>query len=86
MAKVTVYKDSKFATFLSLISYILIAVGVYFAFNDYVVVGIGLIVAGFAVKVLAGVINGLKQKKAIKRQQEEQQKLQAEQNAQTEQN
>ncbi|MBQ4037068.1 MAG: hypothetical protein IJC84_02975 [Clostridia bacterium] len=82
MAKVTVYKNSKFATFLSIIGYLLVVAGVYFAFNDYVVVGIVLAIAGFGVKVLAGVIDGLKQQKAIKRQQEEQQKLQNQQNEQ----
>jgi len=82
MAKVTVYKNSKFATFLSIIGYLLVVAGVYFAFNDYVVVGIALAVAGFGVKVLAGVIDGLKRQKAIKRQQEEQQELQNQQNQQ----
>ena len=57
MAKVTKYKNSKFATVLSFIGYLMIVIGVYAVFNDEPVVGIIIAVLGIGVKVLAGYIS-----------------------------
>ena len=63
MAKITVYKNSKFATVLSFISYLTIAGGVYAVFEDEPVGGIIAIVIGIAIKVLAAVISKKKSQK-----------------------
>ena len=63
MAKVTTYKNSKFATVLSFIGYLMIVGGVYAAFNDELVAGIIIAVLGIGVKVLAGYISKKKSQK-----------------------
>ena len=63
MAKVTVYKNSKFASFLSIVGYLAIVGGVYAMFNDAVGGGIIALVIGFGFKFLAGFISKKKAKK-----------------------
>ncbi len=63
MAKVTVYKNSKFASFLSILGYLVIVGGVYAIFNDAPVGGIIALVVGFGFKLLAGFISKKKSKK-----------------------
>ncbi len=67
MAKVTTYKNSKFASFLSVLGYFGIVGGVYFIFNDYPTEGIIIIVIAVVLKLLAGFISSSKAKKAVKK-------------------
>lgn len=69
MAKVTTYKNSKFASFLSILGYFVIVCGVYAIFNDEVVGGIVALVIGFGFKLLAGFISQKKSKKDAERMQ-----------------
>lgn len=69
MAKVTTYKNSKFATFCSALGYLLIAAGVYLLFNNEPGVGVVLMVLGFGLKVLAGFISQKKSEADAKRNQ-----------------
>lgn len=63
MARVTVYKNSKFASFLSILGYLVIVGGVYAMFNDAVGGGIIALVAGIGLKLLAGFISKKKSEK-----------------------
>ena len=63
MAKVTTYKNSKFATFFSFVGYLAIAIGVYAIFNDEPVGGIITLVVGFVFKLLAAFISKRKSQK-----------------------
>ena len=66
MAKVTVYKKSKFATFLSFVGYIIIIYGMYsFYFNDELEVEIelALMLIGLAIKGLGSYIGHKKAQK-----------------------
>ena len=63
MAKVTTYKNSKFASFLSILGYLVIVGGVYAIFNDALVGGIVALVIGIGFKLLAGFISQKKSKK-----------------------
>ena len=63
MAKVTIYKNSKFASFLSILGYLVIVGGVYAIFNDALVGGIVALVIGIGFKLLAGFISQKKSKK-----------------------
>ena len=67
MARVTTYKNSKFASFLSILGYLVIAGGVYAIFNDEAVGGIIALVIGFVLKVLAGFISKKKSQKEAQR-------------------
>ena len=69
MAKVTTYKNSKFATFLSILGYLAIVGGVYAIFNDAAVGGIIALVIGFGLKILAGFVSKKKSQKEAKRNQ-----------------
>lgn len=57
MARFTVYKNSKFATFLSFVGYATIACAVYAMFNEALVGGIIALVVGFGFKLLAAFIS-----------------------------
>lgn len=57
MAKVTIYKNSKFASFLSILGYLAIVGGVYAIFNDEPEGGVIALVVGFGLKLLAGFIS-----------------------------
>ena len=63
MAKVTTYKNSKFATFCSFLGYLAIVIGVYGLFNDEPVVGVVSLIIGFGLKLLAGFISKKKSEK-----------------------
>lgn len=63
MAKITVYKNSKFASFLSILGYLAIVIGIYAAFNEEIVGGIITVVIGVGLKVLGGFISKRKSKK-----------------------
>ena len=69
MAKVTTYKNSKFASFLSILGYIAIVCGVYAAFNDLPVGGIITVAIGFVLKLLGGFIAKKKSEKEAKKKQ-----------------
>lgn len=71
MAKVTTYKNSKFATFLSFLGYIAIVLGVYSFFKEDLGVGIGIIslAIGIALKLLAGFISKKKSEKEARQNQ-----------------
>jgi len=69
MAKVTTYKNSKLATFCSILGYLLIVGGIYCLFNDEAVAGVIVLVLGFAFKLLAGFISKKKSEKDAKRNQ-----------------
>ena len=69
MAKVTTYKNSKFASFLSILGYLVIVGGIYAAFNDLVVGGIITLAIGFALKLLAGFISKKKSEKEARKNQ-----------------
>ena len=64
MAKVTVYKNSKFASFLSFLGYVAIVFGIYAMFNEEVAGGIIALIAGIGLKVLAAFISHKKSQKA----------------------
>ena len=66
MAKVTTYKSSKFATFLSFLGYIAIVLAVYSFFEEEFgfVVGIISLAIGFGLKFLANLIGNRKSKKS----------------------
>ena len=66
MARVTVYKNSKFATALSFLGYLAIAGGVYAIFNDEALGGIIALVVGMIVKLLAAFISKKKREKDAK--------------------
>lgn len=66
MAKVTVYKNSKFATFLSFLGYLMIAAGIYCIFNDELVAGIIVVALGIGLKLLAGFISKKKSERDAK--------------------
>ncbi len=68
MAKVTTYKNSKFASFLSVLGYFGIVGGVYFLFNDYPTEGVIILVIAFGLKLLAGFISSRKAKKVARKQ------------------
>lgn len=72
MAKVTTYKNSKFATFLSFLGYLAIVLGVYSLFQEEIgaTVGIILLVVGFALKLLAGFISKKKSEREAKKNQD----------------
>ena len=63
MAKVTIYKNSKFASFLSILGNLVIVGGVYAIFNDALVGGCVALVIGIGFKLLAGFISQKKSKK-----------------------
>ena len=63
MAKIKIYKNSKFASFLSIVGYIAIVGGIYAMFNDELEAGILVLVAGIALKLLAGFISKKKSEK-----------------------
>lgn len=65
MAKVTVYKNSKFATFISFLGYMGILFGIYSFFKEDLGVGVGIIalVIGVALKILAAFIGKKKTQK-----------------------
>ena len=69
MAKVTVYANSKFATVLSFLGYLCIPIGVYSLFVDEFDKSVGIIIlaVGFALKMLAVLINRWKEKRLAKR-------------------
>ncbi len=69
MAKVTTYKNSKFASFLSILGYLFIVGGIYALFNDAPVAGIIIVVVGIGLKVLAGYVSKKKSEKDAKRNQ-----------------
>lgn len=69
MAKVTTYKNSKFASALSILGYLMIAGGVYCCFEDELLAGIVIVVLGIVFKVLAAVISTKKSQKEAKRNQ-----------------
>ena len=69
MAKVTTYKNSKFASFLSILGYLFIAGGIYALFNDAAIAGIIIVVVGIGLKVLAGYVSKKKSEKDAKRNQ-----------------
>ena len=66
MAKITTYKNSKFATFINVIGYVGIVGGVYALFNDEPLAGIIVIVAGIGLKILAAYISQKKKEKDAK--------------------
>ena len=66
MAKITVYKNSKFATTLSFLGYIIIAGGVYAIFNDEPLGGVIALAVGFVVKFLAAFVSKKKREKDAK--------------------
>ena len=72
MAKVTTYSNSKFATFLSILGYIAIVLGVYAIFHEDIeaVVGIIGLVIGIGLKVLASFISHKKSEKEAKKNQD----------------
>ena len=69
MAKVTTYKNSKFATFLSFLGYIGIVLGAYSFFEEELGVGVGIIAVaiGVALKLLASFISKKKSEREAKR-------------------
>ena len=69
MARITTYKNSKLATFVSIIGYLCIAGGVYALFHDEPLVGIVAIVLGFGFKFLAVYTSRRKTAKDAKRSQ-----------------
>ena len=71
MAKVTTYKNSKFATFLSFLGYIGIVLGVYSCFEEELGIGVGIVALaiGFVLKLLAGFISKKKSEKEAKQNQ-----------------
>ena len=69
MARVTTYKNSKLASFFSILGYLFIVGGVYCCFNDELVAGIVVLVLGFGLKLLAAFISKKKSEKAAKRSQ-----------------
>lgn len=71
MAKVTTYKNSKFATFCSFLGYIAIVLGVYSFFEEEFGIGVGIVALaiGFALKLLAGFISKKKSEKEAKQDQ-----------------
>lgn len=76
MAKVTVYKNSKFSTILSFLGYMGIVLGVYSCFNDELGIKVGIIslAIGFALKLLAGFISQKKSQREAKKKQNTQTK------------
>ncbi len=72
MAKVTVYKNSKFATVISFLGYVGIVLGIYSFFKEDlgVVVGIIALVIGLALKILAAFIGKKKTKKDAEKNQD----------------
>lgn len=71
MAKVTTYKNSKFATFCSFLGYLAIVLGAYSLFQEDLGIGVGIIllVIGFALKLLAGFISQKKSEREAKKNQ-----------------
>ena len=69
MAKVTTYKNSKFASFLSILGYLVIVGGIYAIFNDEPTGGIIALAIGIALKLLAGFISKKKSEKDAKKSQ-----------------
>ncbi|MBQ2815900.1 MAG: hypothetical protein IJE65_04455 [Clostridia bacterium] len=69
MAKVSVFENSKFATVLSFLGYLCMPIGVYCLFEDGLdkSVGIIIIAAGFALKILSILVNRWKEKRLAKR-------------------
>ena len=63
MARITTYKNSKLATFVSIIGYLCIVGGVYALFNDAPVGGIIALVVGIGFKVLAAYISKKRKEK-----------------------
>ena len=63
MAKVTVYNNSKFATVLSFLGYLMMVCGIYCLFNDLAGAGVIVLVLGFGLKLLAGFISKKKSQK-----------------------
>ena len=63
MARFTTYKNSKLATFFSILGSIMIIGGVYALFNEEPVAGIIVAVLGIGSKVLGGYISQRKSKK-----------------------
>ena len=72
MAKVTVYKNSKFATFISFLGYVGIVLGIYSFFNEKLGVGVGIIslVIGISLKILAAFIGKKKTQKDAEKNQD----------------
>lgn len=69
MAKVTIYQNSKFASFLSILGYIGIIGAVYLFLNDEPGIGVGFLAAGIVLKILAAFISNMKAKKEAKQNQ-----------------
>ena len=75
MAKIDVYKNSKFATFLSALGWIALACGSYFCFDEKIgwEIGVILLVIAFVLKVLAFLLDKfvgrMKSKRAAKKNQ-----------------
>ena len=63
MPRIKTYKNSKLASFCSVIGYILIAGGVYCLFNDEPLAGVIVLLLGFGFKFLAAFISNRKRKK-----------------------
>lgn len=72
MAKVTVYKNSKFATFISFLGYMGILFGIYSFFKEDLGVAVGIValVIGVALKILAAFIGKKKTKKDAEKNQD----------------
>ena len=72
MAKVTVYKNSKFATFISFLGYMGILFGIYSFFKEDLGVAVGIValVIGVALKILAAFIGKKKTQKDAEKNQD----------------
>ena len=66
MARITTYKNSKFASFLSILGYLVIVGGIYAIFNDEPVGGIIALVIGIGFKLLAAFVSKKKSQKDAK--------------------
>ena len=71
MAKVTVYKNSKFSTFCSFLGYLAIVFGVYSFFKEELGFGVGIVslAIGIALKLFAVFISRKKSEKEAKQDQ-----------------
>ena len=69
MARVTVYKNSKFASFLSILGYLFIVAGIYCIFNDEPGAGVVVLAIGFGLKLLAAYVSKKKSEKEAKKNQ-----------------
>ena len=67
MSRVTTYKNSKLATAVSILGYLMVVGGFYFLFNDEAVAGIVVLVLGIGAKLLAAFISKKKREKDAKK-------------------